>query len=258
MDVSHEDTGHMEIDYKLRCRNGGALFKIRSAELHRRLQYLDQKVAGGISTQQRTDTRPGVEDTETIYVLDGTDAETGGHLVAIERHDECRLQGHASLMSEPAATSPPRSPEALIAFAEKAKNGGNYDAANAAFALALYTRFPRLDCSLTVRETPKTPKGTMTNGYYDLAYIGASAGDGDFGSGCGPVETCIPVPMLQGDVAYWFAAHADRREPMEHGREPSGAGPTIEDLEAMHGRAVVREAVLAVLTADALDQRYVE
>ena len=98
----------------------------------------------------------------------------------------------------------------------------------------------------------------MTDGYYDLAYIGASAGDGDFGSGRGPVETCIPVPMLQGDVAYWFAAHADRREPMEHGREPSGVGPTIEDLEAMRGRAVVREAVLAVLTADALDQRYVE
>jgi hypothetical protein len=268
----------MDVDYQLRYRHGDTLFKIHPAELHRRLRYLEtargREAQGRILSRERPDPRPGIEDPETIYLLrrpagaEASDeaAGSGGggtgdtdsgkpigengrpvreELVALERCDEARLQGRASLMSEPAAMSPPRGPEALIAFAEKAKDGGNYDAANAAFALALRTHFPRLECSLSVRETPKTPTGEMADGYYDLAYIRA-----------GEEETCIPVPMLGGEVAYWFAAHAERRAPQAHHREPTGPGPTIEDLEAMRGRGLLAEAVRDLLTAGALDGRY--
>jgi hypothetical protein len=239
----------MDVDYQLRARHGTTLFKIRPAELHRRLRYLDQRAedrggGGGVSSRERPDPRPGVDGPETIYVLNGTGGDAG-ELIAVERHDEARLQGRASLMSAPAALSAPRSAEALLAFAEMAKNGGNYDAANAAFALALREHFPRVDCSLAVRETPKTPTGEMTDGYYDLAYVRSGA-----------EETCIPVPMLRGDVAYWFAAHAERRAPQEHNREPTGAGPTVEDLEGLRGREAVGDAVRETLAPGALDGRY--
>ena len=135
--------------------------------------------------------------------------------------------------------------EALIAFAEKAKNGGNYGAANAAFALALHEHFPSIECSLSVRERPKTPTGAMTDGYYDLAYIQD-----------GGEETCIPIPKLRGTVAYWFAAHADRREPIDHDRDTSGVGPTIADLETALGPATVGAAALAILDDDAVRERY--
>ncbi|WP_263786230.1 hypothetical protein [Salinibacter grassmerensis] len=236
----------MDVNYTLRHRNHGTLFRIAPEKLHRRLQYLDREVEGGVSTHQRTDTRPGIETPETIYVLDGL-REPRDRLIAVERRDEARLQGHASLMSEPAAMPVPRGAEDLIAFAEKAKNGGNYAAANAAFALALHEYFPSVTCSLSIRERPKTPKGNMTDGYYDLAYIR----DGE-------EETCIPIPKLQGAVTYWFAAHADRRDPIDHDRDTSGAGPTVADLETAVGRARVQEAVLTVLSADSVRQRYEE
>lgn len=234
----------MDIDYHLRHRNGGALFKISPEKLHRRLRYLDREMEGGVSARQRTDTRPGRDAPETIYVRTGL-GNASEHLIAVEREDEARLQGHASLMSEPAAMPVPRSAEALIAFAEKAKNGGNYNAANAAFALVVHEHFPGIDCSLSVREDRKTPTGNMTDGYYDLAYVQA-----------GGEESCIPVPKLRGEVAYWFAAHADRREPIPHDRDTSGVGPTVEDLETMIGWEPVREAALAVLACDLTDQRY--
>ncbi|WP_232798088.1 hypothetical protein [Salinibacter altiplanensis] len=234
----------MDARYTLRHRNRGTLFRIASEKLHRRLQYLDRVVEGGVSAHQRPDTRPGVEASETIYVLDGL-SEPTERLVAVERRDEARLQGHASLMSEPAAMPVPRGAEDLIAFAEKAKNGGRYAAANAAFALALHEYFPSIECSLSVRERPKTPTGGMTDGYYDLAYIQ----DGE-------EETCIPIPKLRGAVAYWFAAHADRREPISHNRDTSGAGPTIADLEAAVGRTRVRKAALAILGNDSVRERY--
>ncbi len=234
----------MDVDYTLRHRNRGTLFKIAPEKLHRRLRYLDQNVEGGVSAYERPDTRPGIEASETIYVLDALSDPTGC-LVAIERRDEARLQGHASLMSEPAAMPVPRGAEDLIAFAEKAKNGGNYNAANAAFALALHEYFPSVTCSLSVRERPKTPGGTMADGYYDLAYIRN-----------GEEETCIPVPKLQGAVAYWFAAHADRREPIDHNRDTSGAGPTIADLETAVGQATVRAAARSVLDDDFVHERY--
>ena len=135
----------MDVDYTLRHRNRGTLFKIAPEELHRRLRYLDQNVEGGVAAHERPDTRPGVDASETIYVLDML-SEPADRLVAIERRDEARLQGHASLMSEPAAMPVPRGAEDLIAFAEKAKNGGNYNAANAAFALALHAYFPSVTC----------------------------------------------------------------------------------------------------------------
>lgn len=243
----------MDVDYQLRCRHGDTFFKIRPTELHRRLRYLEkagsQEARDRVSSRERPDPRPGVEEPETIYLLRNPGGENGKaapkELVAVERHDEARLQGRASLASEPAAMSAPRGAEALIAFAEKAKNGGNYDAANAAFALALWMHFPRLECSLSVRETPKTPTGEMADGYYDLAYIRFEK-----------EETCIPVPMLRGKVAYWFAAHAERRAPQEHNREPAGPGPTIEDLEAMRERSLLGEAVRETLTPEALDGRY--
>jgi hypothetical protein len=243
----------MDVDYKVRYRHGDTFFKIRLPELYRRLRYLEKARGregnGRVSSRERPDTRPGVEAPETIYLLRTPGEENGtaerDELVAVERHDEARLRGRASLVSEPAAMSAPRGPEALIAFAEKAKNGGHYDAANAAFALALRDHFPRLECSLSVRETPKRPTGEMADGYYDLAYIRL-----------GDEETCIPVPMLRGEVAYWFAAHAERRTPREHDREPAGPGPTIEDLEAMRGRDLIGEAVRETLTPEALDGRY--
>jgi hypothetical protein len=234
----------MDVDYTLRHRNRGTLFKIAPEELHRRLRYLDQNVEGGVAAHERPDTRPGVDASETIYVLDML-SEPAERLVAIERRDEARLQGHASLMSEPAAMPVPRGAEDLIAFAEKAKNGGNYNAANAAFALALHAYFPSVTCSLSIRERPKTPTGDMTDGYYDLAYIR----DGE-------EETCIPIPKLQGAVAYWFAAHADRREPIDHNRDTSGAGPTIADLETAVGPATVREAARSILDDDFVRERY--
>jgi len=234
----------MDVSYTLRHQNRGALFRIAPKKLHRRLRYLDREVEGGVSAHQRPDTRPDVETPETIYVLDGL-SEPGERLIAVERADEARLQGHASLMSEPAAMPVPRSAEALIAFAEKAKNGGNYGAANAAFALALHEHFPSIECSLSVRERPKTPTGAMTDGYYDLAYIQD-----------GGEETCIPIPKLRGTVAYWFAAHADRREPIDHDRDTSGVGPTIADLETALGPATVGAAALAILDDDAVRERY--
>ena len=234
----------MDIDYRVRHRHDGAFFEVSPEELRRRLEYLDQETQGRVDTRQRTDTRPGVDESETIHVLTGLRA-SGEWLVAVERHDDARIQGHASLMSEPAAMVVPRSAEALIAFAEKAKNGGNYDAANAAFALAVHEHFPGLDCSLSVRERPKTPTGAMTDGYYDLAYIRSEDED-----------TCIPVPKLRGEVAYWFAAHADRRAPMEHNRDTTGAGPTLDDLEALRTRDAVRAAVHHVLAGDVLNDRY--
>lgn len=234
----------MDISYTLRHQNRGALFRIAPEKLYRRLRYLDQEVEGGVSAHQRPDTRPGVETPETVYVLDGLN-ELGERLIAVERPDEARLQGHASLMSEPAAMPVPRSAEALIAFAEKAKNGGNYNAANAAFALALHKYFPSVECSLSVRERPKTPTGTMTDGYYDLAYIQE-----------GGEETCIPIPKLRGPVAYWFAAHADRRAPIDHNRDTSGVGPTIADLETALGPATVEAAARAILDDDFVHERY--
>lgn len=233
----------MDVDYQLRHRSGGAMFEIAPVKLHRRLRYLDQKVEGGVSARERTDTRPGIETSETVYVLNGR--EPSRRLIAVEREDEARLQGHASLMSEPTAMPVPRGAEALIAFAEKAKNGGNYDAANAAFALALREHFPGIGCSLSVRERPKTPKGSMTDGYYDLAYVQA-----------GEEETCIPVPKLRSEVAYWFAVHADRREPIDHDRDTSGVGPTIGDLEAAVGQENVQEAAQKILASDSLGGRY--
>jgi hypothetical protein len=237
----------MDVDYQLRHRNGGALFKLHPSELHRRLRYLDNEVGGELVSRERPDTRPGIDEPETIFVLTGPGREV---LVAVKRHDEARLQGHASLTSEPAAMSAPRSAEALISFAEKAKDGGNYGAANAAFALVLHEHFPRIECSLSVREKPKTPTGEMTDGYYDLAYVQPS------GTGADALETCIPVPKLRGEVAYWFATHARRREPQPHNREPAGPGPTIDDLEGMRGRKSVQEAAQAILSGDALGGRY--
>lgn len=239
----------MNVDYQLRSRNGDTLFKIYRSRLHRRLQYLERAVEGTISSQERPDSRPGVEAPETIYVLTepGSEPSTGTR-IAVERHDEARLQGYASLRSEPVALQPPRSAAALVAFAEKAKNGGSYEAANAAFALTLTRHFPRIECSLSVREKEKTPTGSMTTGYYDLAYVrplGDVPGSAE--------ETCIPVPKLRGEVAYWFAAHAERREPQRHNRTSTGMGPTLGDLEVMLGREDVREAVRAVLCDDALD-----
>jgi hypothetical protein len=234
----------MNIDYRVRHRHDGALFEISPEELRRRLEYLDQNTEGRVVARRRTDTRPGVEAPETIHVLSGLGG-SGEWLVAVERHDEARIQGHASLMSEPAAMSGPRTAEALIAFAEKAKNGGHYDAANAAFALTVHEHFRGLECSLSVRERPKTPTGTMTDGYYDLAYVRSEV-----------EETCIPVPKLRGEVAYWFAAHADRRAPMDHNRDTTGAGPTLDDLEALRSQGAVRAAVHHVLADDVLNDRY--
>jgi len=170
----------MDIDYKLRHRNRGTLFRITPEKLHRRLRYLDQKVTGGVSAHQRPDTRPGIDASETVYVLDAlsTPAE---RLIAVERQHEARLQGHASLMSEPAAMPVPRG---------------------------------------------------------------------------GAEETCIPIPRLRGAVAYWFAAHAERREPIDHSRDTSGVGPTVADLETAVGHATVREAALSVLDDDFVRERY--
>lgn len=234
----------MDIDYQVRHRNAGALFKIASPKLQRRIQYLDQRTDLEVSARERADTRPGVEETEVIYTMSDVGG-SGEQLIAVERYDEARIRGDASLMSEPATMVVPRSAEAVIAFAEKCKNGGNYDAANAAFALAIHEHFPTIECSLSVRERYKTPKGDMTDGYYDLAYVGA-----------GEEETCIPIPKLRGDIAYWFAAHAERRAPIPHNRDSSGTGPTIGDLEAMLGRETVREAVLKILSPETLDDRY--
>lgn len=210
------------------------------------------KGEGTISCQERPDPRPGVEASQTIYVLTEPGSESsGGMLIAVERDDEARLQGYASLRSEPAAMRPPRSAEALVAFAEKAKNSGNYEAANAAFALTLAHHFPRVECSLSVREKEKTPTGTMTTGYYDLAYVRPQ---GDVPASAD--ETCIPVPKLRGEVAYWFAAHAKRRESHRHNRMPTGAGPMIGDLEVMLGQEDVQEAVRSILHDGTLDGRY--
>ena len=94
----------MNVDYWLRSRHGDTLFKIDRSRLHRRLQYLDRESEGTLSSRQRPDTRPGVEAPETVYVLHESGPEgAGGVLVAVERHDEARLQGYASLRSEPAA-----------------------------------------------------------------------------------------------------------------------------------------------------------
>lgn len=127
----------------------------------------------------------------------------------------------------------------FAAFAEMAKNGGQYPAANAAVALVLHRFFPRVECSLSVRESPATPTGAMADGYYDLAYVAA-----------GEEETCIPIPKLRPSIAYWFAAHAERRAPQPHNRDTSGDGPTLADLTALLGEDPVEEAMAAVL-ADA-------
>ncbi len=227
----------MDVDYQTRHRHGDTLFALSPAELARRLQYLRDTRGRSLDARQRPDPRPGVDTPETVY-LDRDDAPA--RLVAVERHDEARLTGHDALASEPAAMRPPRSPAALIAFAEKAKNGGHYPAANAAVALVLHQLFPRVECSLSVRESPATPTGDMANGYYDLAYVAA---DGH--------ETCIPIPKLQGPVAYWFAAHAERRPSQPHDRDTSGDGPTLADLKTLLGADTVDRAVAAVLSESA-------
>ncbi|MFB6230591.1 MAG: hypothetical protein ABEL04_05485 [Salinibacter sp.] len=232
----------MDADYQTRHRHGNTLFALPRPELKRRLRHLAAEDGWRLACRRREDARLGVSSAEIIYLNAGPAAP--GRVVAVRRHDEARMTGHASLASEPAAMPAPRSAEALIAFAEKAKNGGNYPAANAAFALVLDTCLPRAECSLSIREPATAPTGEMTDGYYDLAYVRA-----------GEQETCIPVPKLQGEVAYWFAAHADRREPRAHNRTPSGAGPTLEDLKAMVGPETVQSAVAAVLRADPSSER---
>lgn len=228
----------MDADYQTRHRHGDTLFPLPPAELTRRLDYLRDTRHRSLASRQRPDARPGVDAPETLY-LEGGHAERPARLVAVARHDGARMTGHDALASEPAAMQPPRSPEALLAFAEMAKNGGQYPAANAAVALVLHRFFPRVECSLSVRESPATPTGAMADGYYDLAYVAA-----------GDEETCIPIPKLRPSIAYWFAAHAERRAPQPHNRDTSGDGPTLADLTALLGEDPVEEAMAAVL-ADA-------
>lgn len=126
--------------------------------------------------------------------------------------------------------------------ADKMKNMGKMEIANAFWALALDRAIDqaieqgRDRLKISIREEPLNNWG-LSDGHHDLAWIQ--------GRGETP-DVCIPVPLLCRKTAYWFAAHADRREPVEHDRE------TIDSIEDAHPIPVVPDE------AERAEERYLD
>jgi hypothetical protein len=99
----------------------------------------------------------------------------------------------------------------LLQKADDMKEMGRMDLANALWAKALKRVFENGELgrlAISIREEATTGS-RISDGHHDLAYI----------QGYEAPDVCIPIPMLKDQFAYWFAAHAQRRQPVEHDRE---------------------------------------
>lgn len=100
----------------------------------------------------------------------------------------------------------------LLQKADDMKHMGKMEIANALWAKALKRVLENGEIgrlTISIREEPTTGS-RIADGHHDLAYIEGYENAPD---------VCMPVPMLKDQLAYWFAAHASRRQEVEHDRE---------------------------------------